>query len=58
VGRTKSRLKGALLELIDQRGYERVTIEQVAERADIGRSTFYSHYAPVWSGGGWTAETP
>jgi len=45
IGRTKTRLKGALLELIDERGYERITIEQVAERADIGRSTFYSHYS-------------
>src|SRR5262245_53069992 len=45
VGRTKGRLKTALLELIDERGYERVTIDRIAQRADIGRSTFYSHYA-------------
>ena len=45
VGRTKRLLKRALLELIKERGYDRVTVRDIAERADIGRSTFYSHYS-------------
>jgi len=44
VGRTKRRLKGALLELIAERGYDAITISHLTDRADVGRSTFYSHY--------------
>lgn len=45
VRRTKRRLKEALLELIERRDYDRITIEEITSRADVGRSTFYSHYA-------------
>ena len=44
VTRTKRRLKRALLELIDEAGYEAVTVERLTERADVARSTFYAHY--------------
>ncbi|MDZ7780588.1 MAG: TetR/AcrR family transcriptional regulator [Gemmatimonadota bacterium] len=44
VARTKRRLKTALLEMIDEVGYEQITIERLAERADVARSTFYTHY--------------
>ncbi len=44
VRRTKWRLKEALLELIDERDYDAITIEDMTERADVGRSTFYSHF--------------
>lgn len=42
--RTRRRLKSALLEMIDEIGYEAVTIERLTERADVSRSTFYAHY--------------
>lgn len=45
VGRTRRALKEALLELIRERGYEKVSIREVTERANVGRSTFYSHFA-------------
>lgn len=44
VRRTRRRLKEALLALIDEQGYEGITIEDITGRADVGRSTFYSHY--------------
>lgn len=44
VRRTKRRLKEALLALMEERGYERITIRDITERADVGRSTFYSHF--------------
>jgi AcrR family transcriptional regulator len=44
VRRTRHRLKAALLELLQARAYERISIEDIAERADVGRSTFYSHF--------------
>lgn len=44
VRRTRTRLKEALLELLDETSYEAITIRDLTDRADVGRSTFYSHY--------------
>lgn len=35
----------ALVELILERGFDAITVSEIAERADVGRSTFYAHYA-------------
>ena len=44
VGRTRQALKEALTDLILERGYEGVTVQDVIDRADVGRSTFYAHF--------------
>jgi AcrR family transcriptional regulator len=44
IGRTRKALKEALTDLILEEGYERVTVQQVIDRADVGRSTFYAHF--------------
>jgi AcrR family transcriptional regulator len=44
VRRTRELLRRALLSLIQERGYDRITIQDILERADVGRSTFYAHY--------------
>ena len=44
VRRTKQRLAEALQELIIERGYDRTTVQDIIDRADVGRSTFYAHY--------------
>lgn len=44
VRRTRSALRNALVELVVERGYDRITVRDVLDRADIGRSTFYAHY--------------
>jgi AcrR family transcriptional regulator len=44
VRRTRRSLQEALLALITERGYEKVTVQDVLDRADVGRSTFYAHY--------------
>ena len=44
VSRTRRMLKGALLELILERDYSSITVSDIADRADVGRSTFYSHF--------------
>lgn len=44
VRRTRDLLHRALIELMMERGYEKVTVADVIDRADVGRSTFYSHY--------------
>jgi AcrR family transcriptional regulator len=43
--RTKHRLKEALLELMGRRNYDEITVDEIADRAEIGRSTFYSHFS-------------
>jgi AcrR family transcriptional regulator len=44
VARSRRALKEALTDLILERGYEAVTVQDVIDRADVGRSTFYSHF--------------
>jgi AcrR family transcriptional regulator len=33
-----------LLELVKEKGYEGVTVEEITARANLGRTTFYLHY--------------
>lgn len=44
VRRTKRALQEALRSLILQKGYDRVTVQDVIDRADVGRATFYAHF--------------
>lgn len=44
VRRTRQLLIDALLALIVERGYEALTVQDVLDRADVGRSTFYAHF--------------
>jgi AcrR family transcriptional regulator len=44
VRRTRALLRGALLAMILEKGYERVTVQDIIDRADVGRSTFYAHF--------------
>jgi len=45
VGRTRAALQRALIALILRKGYEAITVEEICEEADVGRSTFYLHFA-------------
>ena len=45
VRRTRRQLREALVSLILARGWDRVTVQDVCEAADVGRSTFYVHFA-------------
>ena len=44
VTRSQRALQRALLELIDEKPYSKISISEIAERADLARSTFYSHF--------------
>ncbi len=44
VDRTKRLLQEALLELVHERSYDRITVQDILDRADVGRSTFYAHF--------------
>jgi AcrR family transcriptional regulator len=42
--RTRQSLRGALLQLMVERGWDGIDIASLCERANVGRSTFYLHY--------------
>lgn len=44
VARTRATLHHALMSLILEKGYEDVTIGDICDAANVGRSTFYAHY--------------
>jgi AcrR family transcriptional regulator len=44
VMRTKESIKNALIELIEEKGFEALTVKDITTRAKINRGTFYSHY--------------
>jgi AcrR family transcriptional regulator len=44
IQRTRALLLSALLDLIVERGYEDVTVQDIVDRANVGRSTFYKHF--------------
>jgi AcrR family transcriptional regulator len=44
IRRTRRTLSQALIALILEKGYDRVTVQDILDRADVGRSTFYAHF--------------
>ncbi|MEQ4721060.1 helix-turn-helix domain-containing protein [Nonomuraea sp. B19D2] len=44
VRRTRRMVQEALVALILEKGYDAVTVTDIIDRADVGRSTFYSHF--------------
>lgn len=44
VQKTRKLLIESLISLTLEKGYDRVTIQDIIERANVGRSTFYSHF--------------
>lgn len=45
--RSKRLIRQALMELLDEKEYERITVTDIVKRADLNRSTFYAHYPDV-----------
>jgi AcrR family transcriptional regulator len=44
VQRTRDLLQKALLDLIGERKYDTITIQEIVDRANVARTTFYVHY--------------
>ena len=44
VRRTRRALADALMSLLNEKRYEAVTVQDILDRADVGRSTFYAHF--------------
>ena len=44
VRRTKTALRNSLIELMKNKPILRITVKEICDTADVGRSTFYIHY--------------
>ena len=42
---TRTVLKNAMLTLLKEKSYEKITVKELCEAAEINRGTFYLHYA-------------
>lgn len=42
--RTRQFLRDALMELIVEKGYESISVQDITDRANVARPTFYLHY--------------
>lgn len=45
VVRTRRTLRDALIGLIHEKGWDAISVQDICARADVGRSTFYTHFA-------------
>lgn len=44
IKRTRSALCQALITLSQEKGYDNITVQDILDTANVGRSTFYAHY--------------
>src|SRR5947199_9210097 len=44
IQRTQQLLRGALLSLIQEKGFEGLSVQDIIDRANVGRATFYAHF--------------
>jgi AcrR family transcriptional regulator len=44
IERTQQLIRGALLSLIREKGFEGLTVQEIIDRANVGRATFYAHF--------------
>ena len=42
--KTRQAIFAALIALLEQKEFERITVGEIIERADVGRATFYAHF--------------
>ena len=43
--KTREAIFNAFGELLSQKHYDRITVGEIIEKADVGRATFYAHFA-------------
>jgi AcrR family transcriptional regulator len=44
VQRTQQSVRRALFELIQEKGFEALSVQDIIDRANVGRATFYTHF--------------
>ena len=45
---TKLMLQEALIDLLQEKALENISVRELVNKADINRSTFYSHYDTIY----------
>lgn len=48
IKKTKRAIRSAFAELIKEKPMEKITVKEIAERAEINKTTFYAHYETVY----------
>lgn len=46
--KTKNAIKAALLEMLTKKKFDKITIKELAEAANVSRKTFYLHYSSIF----------
>lgn len=46
--RSKRMIRQAFEELLQERGFHKITVTDIVSRADLNRSTFYAHYPDIF----------
>ena len=46
--KTQKAIKNALVELMSEKDISQITVKELAQRADINRKTFYTHYTSIY----------
>lgn len=44
---TKRMMKNALIDLLDEKSPEKITVTEICKNADVNRSTFYAYYEDI-----------
>ncbi len=44
IQRTQQLVRNAMLSLIQEKGFEALSVQEIIDRANIGRATFYAHF--------------
>jgi len=44
ISKSKRAMRNALIQLIEEKDFNKITVTDIVERADLNRGTFYSHY--------------
>ncbi len=49
VKRTRTQLEQAFIDLLAEKGFQAVTVQDITERAGVTRATFYAHFADKYA---------
>ncbi|MFL5626870.1 MAG: TetR/AcrR family transcriptional regulator [Ktedonobacteraceae bacterium] len=49
VKRTRQLLQQAFIELLQEKSFQAITVQDITERATVNRATFYAHYADKYA---------
>jgi AcrR family transcriptional regulator len=49
VRRTRMMIEKAFMELLEEKGFQSITIQEITDRAMVNRATFYDHFADKYA---------